>query len=264
MESTEYICKNCGNQFQGLYCNACGQKVIRKRYTLKHLLELVLESFNVERGLFYTVKLLFTDPGKLINNYLDGRTKDFYNPLKYLILIASLNAILMLWLDIFDTNVASTNELIGSDPEGNKLQKIILGYFRTYLNVFSLIVLPFYSLASKWVFKKHKLYYAEHLVIHGYLFAQYTLLQMITYLLFYAIPGLLKFSMPVAFVVFVSYYTYALKGVFNIRFFRSLLGAMIIFILGFVLFMLFFLLIMIIVIVVLRLTGYDLKELTQV
>jgi hypothetical protein len=101
----------------------------------------------------------------------------------------------MLWLDIFDTNVANTNELIGSDPEGNKLQQIMLRYFRTYLNVFSLIILPFYSLASKWVFKKYKLYYAEHLVIHGYLFAQYTLLQMITYVLFSAFPGLLKFSM---------------------------------------------------------------------
>jgi hypothetical protein len=169
----------------------------------------------------------------------------------------------MLWLDIFDTNVATTNELMGSDPEGNKLQQMILSYFRTYLNVFSLIILPFYSLASKWVFKKHKLYYAEHLVIHGYLFAQYTLLQMVTYILFSFFPGLLKFSMPVAFVIFVSYYTYALKGVFKIRFFKSLLGAVVIFILGFALFMIFILLVMIIVVIILKLTGYDLQALTQ-
>ena len=225
MESTVNTCKNCSKQFEGDYCNACGQKVVRNRYTLKHLFELVLENFNVERGLFYTVRLLFTNPGQLINGYLEGRTKDFYNPLKYLLLIASINAILMLWFDIFDTNVANTNEFIGADREGNRLQQVILKYFRTYLNIFSLFILPFYSLVSNWVFNKQKLHYAEHLVVNGYLFAQYTLLQMVTYVLFSLFPPLLKFSMPVAFVIFVTYYTYALKSVFKINFFKSLFGA---------------------------------------
>ena len=101
----EVVCKNCGNHFEGVYCNMCGQKVINERITIKHLFEITFDSFNIHRGLIYTIKLMFTNPGKLINDYLNGRTKDFYNPLKYLLLIASISALFMLWLNIFDANV---------------------------------------------------------------------------------------------------------------------------------------------------------------
>jgi hypothetical protein len=259
----ETRCKNCGNLFQGQYCNNCGQKVIRERYTIKHLFGLIFESFNVERGLLYTIKLLFTNPGKLINDYLEGRTKDFYNPLKYLILIASINAVLMLWFDIFDTNVANTNELMGETGETTKLQQIILDYLKMYLNIFSLIVIPFYSLMTKWIFKKHKLFYAEHLVINSYLFAQYTLLQMVAYLAFSFIPGLSKLSMLLAAVIFISYYGYALRGVFNIKLLKSSLMSMLVFLGGTLLFYFFIGVVSIIVVIVLRLGGYDIKQMIQ-
>ena len=259
----ETECKNCKNHFQGSYCNKCGQKTIQERFTLKHLINLVFDSFNVEKGLFYTVKLLFTKPGKLINDYVEGRTKDFYNPLKYLILIASINAILMLWFNIFETNIANTNEFLGEDREGTKLQLIITEYIKTYLNIFTILVLPFYSLISKWIFKKYNLYYAEHLIINGYLFAQYTLLQMITYLVFSVIPGLSKFSLPFAVVVFISYYTYALRGVFKIKFFKSFLSSTTIYVFGFLFFIIFLLVISTIIILILKLSGFNLKELVQ-
>lgn len=256
-------CKNCNNHFQGTYCDICGQKVINERYTLKHLFNLTLDSFNVQKGLFYTAKMLFKNPGNLINEYLNGRSKDIYNPLKYLILIASVNALLMLWFNIFETNIANTNELLGEQPEGNKLQQLVSGYIKTYLNVFALLVLPFYSLVSKWVFKKYRLYYAEHLIINGYLFAQYLVLQMTLYLIFAAIPGFSKFSMAFSVIVFISYYTYSFRGVFKIRFFRSLLNSIVIYFLGFLLFMLFIVLVFVVVIVIMKLNGYDLKDLIQ-
>lgn len=263
MTLNEMECKNCKNTFYGSYCNNCGQKAIYERYTLKHLFNLTLDSFNLQKGLFYTLKMLFTNPGKVINDYLEGRSKDFYNPLKYLILIASINAILMLWFNIFETNIAAANELMGEDPEGNKLQQLVAGYVRTYLNVFALVVLPFYSLVSKWVFNKFRLHYAEHLIINGYLFAQYTLLQMTTYTLFSFIPGLSKLSMAFSVVVFITYYSYAFRGVFKIRFFKSLLSSILIYILGFVLFMLFIIVVLFIVILIMKLNGVDLKELIQ-
>lgn len=259
----EKRCKNCENILQGQYCNICGQKVIKERYTLKHLFGLVFESFNVERGLLYTVKMLFTNPGKLINDYLDGRTRDFYNPLKYLILIASINAVLMLWFDIFDTNVANTNELMGESREATKLQQILLDYLKMYLNIFSLLILPFYSLVTKWIFKKHKLFYAEHLVINSYLFAQYTLLQMLTYLTFSLFPGLSKLSMLVAAVLFIAYYTYALRGIFKIKLLKSFLNSLLVFLGGTLLFYSFIVVVSIIVILVLKLGGFDLKQLVQ-
>jgi len=237
--------------------------VIQERYTLKHLFGLVFESFNVERGLFFTVKSLFTNPGKLINDYLEGRSKDFYNPLKYLILIASINAVLMLWFDIFDTNVAATNELIGQAEEANKLQVILIGYLKTYLNIFSLLILPFFTLTTKWIFRKKKLFFAEHLIINSYLFAQYTLLQMMTYLIFLFIPGLSKLSMLIAALIFIAYYSYALMGLFNIKYFKSLLNSLMVFVFGTLFFYVFILVVSIVVLIALRIGGVDLKQLIQ-
>lgn len=259
----EEKCKNCDIYFKGSYCNNCGQKAIHERYTLKHLFNLTLDSFNLQKGFFFTVKMLLTNPGKVINGYLEGRSKDFYNPLKYLILIASINAVLMLWFGIFETNIEATNELLGEAPEGNNFQQLIAGYVRTYLNIFALLILPFYSLVSKWVFKKFKLYYAEHLIVNGYLFAQYTLLQMVTYLLFSFIPSFSKLSMAFSIVVFITYYTYAFIAIFKIRFFKSLVSAAVIYLLGFILFMFFIILILAIAVFVIHLSGFDLKELVQ-
>jgi hypothetical protein len=257
----EVICQNCGNHFEGNYCNECGQRVIAGRYTMKHLVNLVLDSFNLQRGLFFTFKMLFTNPGKLINDYLDGRSRDFYNPLKYLILVASINAVLMLWFDVFDTNVATTNEFLGEQPEGNPLQKKLIGYMKTYLNLVSLFVLPFYALVSKWVFSRFKLYYAEHLIINGYLFAQYITLQMFIYLLFAALPALTAYAMPAAFVVFIIYYTYAFTGIFNVSWFGSLWRSIVIYLLGFLFFIMFVSLVLVVVVFILKLGGMDLKEL---
>ena len=263
-QSIDFIeCKNCHNHFQGNFCNKCGQKVMQDRNTLKRFFNLVFESIDVQKGVLYTAKLLFTNPGKLVNEYLDGRTKDYYNPLKYLLIIAGINAIVMLSFNIFDTNVENTNELLGETGEGNKLQLLIIGYLKRFLNIFPLLIIPFYSLVSKWVFKKHKLYYAEHLIINSYLFAQYTLLQMITYLLLFQIPGLSELSLAFGIVVFISYYTYAFRSIFSIRFLPSFLSALGIIFIGVLIFIVFLMVVMIVILLILKFSGVDIKELVK-
>jgi len=151
-ESTE--CKNCKNHFQGLYCNECGQKAISERNTLKHFFNLIFESFDVHRGVLHSAILLFKNPGKIIHDYLDGRTKDYYNPLKYLLIIISIYAILVIWSNVFDLNVDNTQNTFGMDETESKLNTIINGYIKKYMNILTLISLPFISLISMWIFKK--------------------------------------------------------------------------------------------------------------
>lgn len=259
--SKENECKNCKSHFQGLYCNKCGQKLIQERNTLKHFFELIFDFFNIERGLSYTIKLLFTNPGQLINEYLTGRTKDFYNPLKYLFIIVGLSTIFVIWSDIFDTNLENTKKLLGSGNEENNFQSLVDSYVKEYLNLITILILPFYSLISKWIFKKHKQYYAEHLIINSYLFAQYTLMQTIILFIVYFIPGLIKFLDLFGLAVFVSYYTYALRSIYKIKFLKSFVASIGIFVISALLFLLSFLMLGIIVLVVLQLSGANLKEL---
>jgi hypothetical protein len=209
------------------------------------------------------VKLLFINPGKLINEYLDGRTKDYYNPLKYLLIIAGISALLVIWFNVFDANMENTKHLFGVDEPETKLQSSINDYIKKYLNLFTILVLPFYSLISKWVFKKHKQYYAEHLIINSYLFAQYTLIQIFTLFTLYFFPFLTKFIFVFGFVVFISYYSYAFKSIYKIKFWKSLLSSISIFVLGMLSFLFFIIMLTIIVMLTLKFSGVSLKELVM-
>lgn len=50
-------CKNCSHEFDGRYCNACGQE-IAGRINLKHIWTQIADDiFNIDKGLIYTIKL---------------------------------------------------------------------------------------------------------------------------------------------------------------------------------------------------------------
>jgi len=261
--SVETECKNCKNKFNGLYCNNCGQKVIQERNTLKHFFELITDSFDIERGLLYTTKILFTNPGKIINEYLDGRTKDYYNPLKYLLLLAGLSAIIMIGTDIFDANVGNTNEFFGLDNQKTKFQSQVNAYIKSFLNIIPFLTLPFYSLISKWIFKKFKLNYAEHLIMNCYLFGQITLITLLLLFVIYLSPSLIVFFQVIGIVIFVVYFSYSLKSIFKISIVRSFFASIGIYSLGMLLFFIFIVVTMFIVMIILKLSGSNLKELVM-
>jgi len=259
----ENTCKNCGNNFQGTYCNKCGQKVLEERNTLKHFFNLVFDSFDIHRGVLFTAKMLFINPGKLINDYLGGKTRDYYNPLRYLIIVAGLYAILMIWFNILDANIETSNELFQNEEEQTKLQSFINSNIKKYLNLIPILILPFWSLVSKWILRKRKLYYAEYLIINCYLHAQYLLVMAAISLILLPFPQLSKFIMIIGPVVIIAYYSYAFRSIFKFTTFKSIYSSLSVILLGIILFYTFLILVMIIVIVILHLNGVDLKELVQ-
>ena len=53
--------------------------------------------------------MLFTHPGKVVNEYINGKTRLYYNPLKYIIIIAGIYAFLTIYLNILDANMNQMN-----------------------------------------------------------------------------------------------------------------------------------------------------------
>ena len=259
-ETALLICKNCGNQFYGKYCNTCGQKFINERNTVKHILNLFISTFDIYRGFFYTTKLLLIYPKKVINEYLNGRTKDFTNPLKFLFIIAGFSALITVWSNIFETSVQNTNQLLGATGDSLKFQAKIIGFLQSYLNIFTILFIPFYSIISRWLLKKQKLYYAEHLIINSYFYAQNTLLNFIPLALILLFPSLIVHAQFVGIFVFLIYYTYALKKTFQIPLFSSFIKAVLINFLGMLLIVLLSLLLMILFFIFYKLLGRDLKS----
>lgn len=85
----QHTCKNCGNEFSGKYCNACGEKIYtEKDKSLKKLFEEFFHFiFHFEGSLFITIKTIFSRPGQLSLDYCDGIRKKYFKPLSLFLLL---------------------------------------------------------------------------------------------------------------------------------------------------------------------------------
>jgi len=88
MQPSIHICKHCGEQFEGDYCNKCGEKVYHDHHkTVGHLLE---EAFHFithfEGSFFKTLKTVFTRPGQLSYDYCKGVRKKYFKPISFFLL----------------------------------------------------------------------------------------------------------------------------------------------------------------------------------
>jgi len=257
------ICKNCGSDNVAEYCSHCGQRTLTKRFSLKSFFIFVLSAFNLERGFFYTLKMLFVNPGKVANEYIGGRTKIYYNPLSYLLLITGISAILIVWLGVFDANIANTNNLMGIEQtqESLQFQHKVNEFIKQYMNFVSLLTLPFISLLSKWVYSKRKLFYGEHLIFNSFMQAQVSVISILLLPVYKIFPVLYNYVLPVGYIVLVIYYSYALRKTFKSSIFKSILNAIVINLAGMMLFMLSIVIMTIVAVIILKLTGLSLKDL---
>jgi len=85
----QHTCKNCGNHFEGKFCNACGEKVYsEKDKSLKKLFEEFFHFvFHFEGSLFVTIKTIFSSPGRLSLDYCNGQRKKYFKPLSFFLLL---------------------------------------------------------------------------------------------------------------------------------------------------------------------------------
>lgn len=81
-------CLNCHTEYTGNYCPNCGQPSSTKRFTVKNALMSTLEVWGMgNRSLPRTLYHLFTRPGQMIGEYLDGKRIPFFPPVKMLFVL---------------------------------------------------------------------------------------------------------------------------------------------------------------------------------
>src|SRR6476659_6931993 len=83
MQHKPVTCKNCGNLFQGSYCNLCGEKVYHEHdKSFSHFIE---EAFHFvthfDSKIFRSCWLIFSNPGFLAREYSEGRRKNYFSPI---------------------------------------------------------------------------------------------------------------------------------------------------------------------------------------
>src|SRR5437764_14672974 len=89
MQHTSVTCKNCGNQFQGNYCNLCGEKVYHDHEkTFSHFLEETFDFItHFDSKFFRSLWLIFSRPGFLAREYADGKRTTYFSPLSLFLIV---------------------------------------------------------------------------------------------------------------------------------------------------------------------------------
>lgn len=185
---TKDTCSNCHTKFIGPYCYACGQKAGQHRIDLHFLLHEIQHGvFHVDKGIFYTIKELFTRPGHSIREFLDGKRVKHFKPVALLLLLAGIYGFLSHY---FQLNLLANNVRVsGNGEESEQLRNSVQQmseWMSTHYSLVALIKIPLFSLGTYIGLKWMRLNFIEHLVIQLFLGSQRLVLQLLMFPVFIA------------------------------------------------------------------------------
>lgn len=165
-------CKNCGFEFEGNYCNQCGQKAKTSRLDWKYIsdeAQYVLLHWN--GGMLYTTKQLFTRPGHTIREYTEGKRIHHYKPLLMLLVVAGVYGFISHYVDFEEINRNNpfiNRELTAQDKFVQKLVAKGAKWFVDHYSLVELLLLPVVSFFTWLSFKGWGKNYIEHIVLNAY------------------------------------------------------------------------------------------------
>ncbi|HVX26643.1 MAG TPA: DUF3667 domain-containing protein [Parafilimonas sp.] len=171
----ENVCKNCGNNFNGAYCNNCGQKSNVSRYTFKHIFEEVIHAFtHADKTLIGFIQKLLINPGKLAFEYIaEGKRKRYFNPFTFFLLIVAFNAF------VESEDLELKEKLFHTNNEYGHL-------FNVYSKVLFLVFIPIFGFIT-WLYhhKKPRLKFSEYTVYGMILVNAFCIVESIVHIINY-------------------------------------------------------------------------------
>lgn len=158
LTETELQCRNCGKKVKEKhkFCPACGQSTRLKRIDIRDVWDMTIKKLlHADSTLLQLIIGLALRPGPMIREYMFGRRKKVYSPIKFLFYMAGIS--------VFVTEYFRLFELM---PGGNNPASILI---QRYNNLFVLVGVPVSGLFSWLLFRKKEFNFSEHLVFHAFL-----------------------------------------------------------------------------------------------
>jgi hypothetical protein len=176
--SAEHTCKSCGNNFRGLYCNQCGEKVLETSdRTFRNFIGSLL-AFTDNKFL-KTLKLIITKPGFLSKEFAEGRRVNYLRPWQMFFV---LNLIYFLFpvLKLFDISLRTQMNLRLHSPlvkamvyskvghDRLALQGYELMYNQKSTSLAKLLIIVFVIVAAlpmMVIYRKRNRYFTDHMTL---------------------------------------------------------------------------------------------------
>ncbi len=167
-------CPACGARLATGFCGNCGQQA-RERLTIGLVLRNVVSTvFGLNRGLLHTFLSLSRSPGRVVSDYVAGATVSYTNPASYLLLCASITALLFTSFGGIDDFIRGFNAGYSGTADSGAADA--LRRMAAHASIIVALVVPVTALFSRTVFYRSPHNYAEHLVFNAYVLAHTTLI----------------------------------------------------------------------------------------
>lgn len=218
-------CKTCNNPYKktAQYCSNCGAKIVDDRLSLKGTWEeFVGPFFSWDNNFWRTFFGLFKNPKDVLEAYISGARKKYFQPFSYIILYATIAVffykffpmeIIMNYSEGFTKDYSSTN------PSSNVPKINMKSYMETlmsYYNFFVLLLIPVYALTSYIIFNKRDHNFFEHLVFNSYLQTNLGFISLVLQVILVNMLGMSFGIYSILFLFsFILFTLYAFKELYN-------------------------------------------------
>ena len=224
-------CLNCGTEFQGKFCPECGQDAKTSRFTLRFIWSnLFVAILGRDGGIAYTIKNLFTRPGAMIVEILNGKRRKYVSPFPTLFLALTLYVLIFtatgtknieidnlpedldteLTVNVGDKTTEINNNSTAAKQMIQKGVQLAVDGYHFYLNHYTLcymLTLPLFVIAARKCYgKENRKRYnrAEYIVAIVYAMVILVLYRCVISLIYPISPhiyGKMTFYEPIAIII---------------------------------------------------------------
>ncbi len=172
-------CSNCNQQLGGDFCSFCGQRNNTKRISTKQIATDIFNNlFNVDSPIWATLRMTIVNPGLLSRNYISGKRKCYFHPVRYFVIAMALYY-LFVWL--FDYNpvnvsISGVEEGDGFQQNAHELGLRVSNIIRKNINLLMFVWIVMISVLDRLFYRKHDLNIAERSIHYFYTLGTYTIL----------------------------------------------------------------------------------------
>ena len=189
-ETKTIHCLNCGTEFEGNYCPECGQSAETGRFTMKFIYENLLAAFtSKDGGIWFTLKNLFTRPGAMVVEILNGKRRSYFSPFPMLFFTLTIFILLFSITGSRDDIRSFEQRMIEAEKEGKteltsdtsqvdlgkarffKLLGNAVAIYNNHYTAITMLTIPVFLFATRaWYGKtnRKRYYRAEYLVAIAY------------------------------------------------------------------------------------------------
>jgi hypothetical protein len=151
-------CKICNYEVSLSYCPNCGQPAKLKRINGQYIRHEIEQLLQIERGIFYTIKALVTNPGQTVNTFLTENRNRLVKPIVFIIITSLLYTLLNHYFQVEEGYVQSYN--LNDSTAG-----LIMKWVQDNYGYSNIIMGLFIALCIKLLFRKYNYNFFEILIL---------------------------------------------------------------------------------------------------